>query len=176
MELIEENQDIINKAFGKVSKFVERDDLVNEIYLLLAKHLDVSRLEHNNQFRQYLSKVAYQVTSLQLKAHSIPTSVISGGTSGSLRRMAYEKLEEIQKDIFRRAKEKSSSLVDPYFSNFDFYTDLSERLDVEALGVAEMLSEGYTVTEVSKRTGLTNHMIRGRIIPKIQNAMTKRKV
>lgn len=176
MTLIEDNQDIINKAYGKVSRFVDRDDLVSEIYLLLAKHLDVSRLEHNNQFRQYLSKVAYQVTSLQLKAHSVPTSIISGGTSGSLRRMTFQKLENIQKDIFNNAKNRASSLEDSSFGNFDFYTDLSERLEGDSLKVAYMLSEGFTVTEAAKATNLTNHMVRGRIIPKIQNAMTKRRV
>jgi hypothetical protein len=174
--LIEQNEDILNKAFRKVSRFVERDDLLSEIFLLLTKHMDLSKVTHNHQFRQYMSKVAYQVTSLQLKAHSIPTSVISGGTSGSLRRMNYGKLEQIQKDIFQAARDRKDSSVDRSFENFDFYTDLNTKLSGNLLSVATFLSEGLTISEISKKIEVPSHVIRGRIIPKIRSGLTKRKV
>jgi DNA-directed RNA polymerase specialized sigma24 family protein len=167
LEMISENEDILNKAYKRVSRFVHRDDLLSEIFMRLDKHLDISRIEHRHQFRQYFSKVAYQVSAGQLKMHAGTTKLVS------VRAKTYEEIAKVQEMLFARARADSvinnkSHRVDRCFEDIDFYETINEKLSGDQLDVALLLSKGYNISKVSEILDIPYSRVRNNIIPAIR--------
>jgi hypothetical protein len=171
--MISENEDILNKAYRRVSRFVERDDLLSEVFMRLEKHLDLSRLEHSHQFRQYFSKVAYQVSVGQLKMNAGTTKLVAPSTSGSIRAKTYEEIARMQERLIHRARAKSklnnsTQGTDPCFEDSDFYDSLQDKLGGDYLDVAVLLSLGHNISQVSEMLDIPYSRVRNNIIPTIR--------
>ena len=189
---MEENIDIIKKAAGRVSGVgVEVEDVFSEVFIRLDKHL---KLDDDSDYgiealkgraksiRMYMGKVTYHVTSAMLKSSHVSTSLLAGGTSGSVRRMNYEDLKVAQEEYFARAKSTySDHAIDAneMFGNssfdkaIDFNQDLRTVLAGKALDVAILFSEGYNVREISEELNIEKPYIQNNLVPKIKNALTR---
>ena len=179
LEMISENEDILNKAYKRVSRFVHRDDLLSEIFMRLEKHLDLSRVEHKHQFRQYFSKVAYQVSAGQLKMHAGTTKLVAPSTSGSVRAKTYEEISKMQERLIAKARADSvinnkGQRVDRCFEDIDFYETIHEKLEGDQLDVALLLSKGHNISKVSEILEIPYSRVRNNIIPAIRFRIQER--
>lgn len=179
---MEENIDILRKATGKMSSIsVEFDDIFSEVFIRLEKHIKLEQVEDVKVFRMYMAKVAYHVTSAMLKSSHVSTSILAGGTSGSVRRLNYEELKDAQSNFFDSIGQKYSHQAvearEEFGHNFkdeiEFEQDLKTVLGGNALEVAKMMSQGYRVSEISRLLNIKMSEIRLNLVPRIKHALNR---
>jgi len=166
IDLLDGNQDIVEKAFQKVRRFLERDEFVNEIYIRLAKYLKLDKVRSNNQFRMYLCKVAYHVVSEQLKANSPRSTLMAGGRSDN-----YDKLAESQDGYIREAMARTRLGERDHSDDINFFLSLKSTLTNEEFQVAEMLISGMKMSEIARTLDKRYGEIRNKIVASIGQKM-----
>lgn len=181
-KMMDDNIDILRKATGRVSSLnISYWDVFSEVFIRLQKHLKLDKIADTKMFRMYLAKTAYHVTSAMIKSGSPATSIIAGGTSGSVRRLNHEELVASQENLWNSIVEKYSSASinseeqwgRSFEDDIDFENDIKEVLEGDSLTVANLLAQGYIISEISRMTGIKASKIRLKLVPKIKTAMIR---
>jgi len=140
----------------------------------MLKHFDLEK-DHPFQIRQYLSMVAYQVSTANLKMCSPNTRLVSKCTTGSVRNRTYEELAKLQEEAVSSLGHDPSSRYtataskNDHEDNVDLIETLETQLNGPELEVANLLCLGHNMSEISRMTGIAYPTVRTKIIPNIKS-------